>query len=100
LQAEDGIRDSSVTGVQTCALPIYRGRPRMQIEWNVEALDRSPERPILRHVDRKSVVEGKSVDLGCRRIIKKNKYSHTLSHSHTLFYLSSVSHATVRTTCR
>src|SRR5260370_22149713 len=22
-QAEDGIRDSSVTGVQTCALPIY-----------------------------------------------------------------------------
>ena len=23
--------------------------------------------------DRKSVVEGKSVDLGCRRIIKKNK---------------------------
>src|SRR5260370_29590034 len=23
-QAEDGIRDSSVTGVQTCALPIYR----------------------------------------------------------------------------
>src|SRR5260370_6549903 len=26
-QAEDGIRDSSVTGVQTCALPIYRLRP-------------------------------------------------------------------------
>src|SRR5882762_10952007 len=25
-QAEDGIRDSSVTGVQTCALPIYIGR--------------------------------------------------------------------------
>src|SRR5260370_26593587 len=24
-QAEDGIRDSSVTGVQTCALPIYQG---------------------------------------------------------------------------
>src|SRR5260370_5573042 len=28
-QAEDGIRDSSVTGVQTCALPIYeRDRER------------------------------------------------------------------------
>src|SRR2546422_3354143 len=26
-QAEDGIRDVAVTGVQTCALPIYR-RPR------------------------------------------------------------------------
>src|SRR5260370_5807827 len=25
-QAEDGIRDSSVTGVQTCALPIFRCR--------------------------------------------------------------------------
>src|SRR5437762_6546718 len=25
-QAEDGIRGTSVTGVQTCALPIYRGR--------------------------------------------------------------------------
>src|SRR5437763_8660534 len=24
-QAEDGIRDTSVTGVQTCALPIYPG---------------------------------------------------------------------------
>src|SRR5207249_7928308 len=33
-QAEDGIRDRNVTGVQTCALPIYRGsspppRPRL-----------------------------------------------------------------------
>src|SRR5437764_13862483 len=26
-QAEDGIRDTSVTGVQTCALPIYPGSP-------------------------------------------------------------------------
>src|SRR5207249_5077762 len=25
-QAEDGIRDRNVTGVQTCALPIYRAR--------------------------------------------------------------------------
>src|SRR5207237_7749386 len=28
-QAEDGIRDSSVTGVQTCALPILRLRAAM-----------------------------------------------------------------------
>src|SRR6267378_3750519 len=27
-QAEDGIRDLYVTGVQTCALPISQGRPR------------------------------------------------------------------------
>ena len=29
-QAEDGIRDTSVTGVQTCALPIY-SRPTAEI---------------------------------------------------------------------
>src|SRR5699024_4842387 len=28
-QAEDGIRDRNVTGVQTCALPIYRALPRL-----------------------------------------------------------------------
>src|SRR5207249_3860862 len=28
-QAEDGIRDRNVTGVQTCALPIYRGSQRI-----------------------------------------------------------------------
>src|SRR2546429_3158662 len=27
-QAEDGIRDVAVTGVQTCALPIYQSRAR------------------------------------------------------------------------
>src|SRR2546430_8831793 len=27
-QAEDGIRDLTVTGVQTCALPIWRRAPR------------------------------------------------------------------------
>src|SRR5437763_858650 len=30
LHAEDGIRDTSVTGVQTCALPIWRGRLRVR----------------------------------------------------------------------
>src|SRR5207245_3723933 len=28
-QAEDGIRDATVTGVQTCALPISRSRTRL-----------------------------------------------------------------------
>src|SRR5258706_10483264 len=78
-QAEDGIRDWSVTGVQTCALPIsavvraVRGLallcslrlPRLWRRW-VAAI--RPQRG-----DRKSVVEGKSVDLGGRRIIKKKK---------------------------
>src|SRR2546429_6489643 len=30
-QAEDGIRDVAVTGVQTCALPIFRFDPRLWI---------------------------------------------------------------------
>src|SRR5699024_12095797 len=28
-QAEDGIRDRNVTGVQTCALPIFAEKPRL-----------------------------------------------------------------------
>src|SRR3989442_9214361 len=30
-QAEDGIRDADVTGVQTCALPIYLGKRRILV---------------------------------------------------------------------
>src|SRR6266436_8192526 len=69
-QAEDGIRDVAVTGVQTCALPISitpaaadfggehfrRGRSQQRCRW------RSEERRV-----------GKSVDLGGRRIIKKKR---------------------------
>src|SRR5256885_8229113 len=32
-QAEDGIRDYKVTGVQTCALPIYRLARRLPVQW-------------------------------------------------------------------
>src|SRR5687767_15864703 len=65
-QAEDGIRDKLVTGVQTCALPIY-ARPNVagcQPESRVWCArqPRSEERRV-----------GKSVDLGGRRIIKKKK---------------------------
>src|SRR5256885_6420293 len=91
-QAEDGIRDYKVTGVQTCALPIFGeqlvdegrdadrvgvarpgGRIRLgglgvggrhRRERNLRKLERSSG-----GADRKSVVEGKSVDLGGRRII-------------------------------
>jgi len=33
-QAEDGIRDWSVTGVQTCALPIYLGLRQVRVMSN------------------------------------------------------------------
>src|SRR5438876_11683312 len=65
-QAEDGIRDGRVTGVQTCALPIcLRGWRRWPCPPPPGDSDgtRSEERR-----------EGKSVDLGGRRIIKKKSY--------------------------
>src|SRR4029434_5172755 len=34
-QAEDGIRDASVTGVQTCALPIYTHTPHTHTHINI-----------------------------------------------------------------
>src|SRR5690606_40256516 len=37
-QAEDGIRDFHVTGVQTCALPIFSAE---EIAWHTEAIARS-----------------------------------------------------------
>src|SRR5438046_9852071 len=69
-QAEDGIRDWSVTGVQTCALPISRrsggGVPSTTSFRTRRPTASSPGSP--RSEERR---EGKSVDLGGRRISKK-----------------------------
>src|SRR5699024_11540740 len=47
-QAEDGIRDRNVTGVQTCALPIFRPLrpvaavfPHMRPSWTLTGLGRA-----------------------------------------------------------
>src|SRR5712675_1658347 len=40
-QAEDGIRDVAVTGVQTCALPICRPVPAKPGEYVIAAADRA-----------------------------------------------------------
>src|SRR5437667_153076 len=48
-QAEDGIRDRDVTGVQTCALPISIGRPRLAT--NGRALDRFITHIAIRQID-------------------------------------------------
>src|SRR2546422_6581432 len=89
-QAEDGIRDVAVTGVQTCALPILQNliytrrivQPVAAVKLTgttfgtdiglLSAVDQKfasvtgSDNPIL---DRKSGVEGKRVDFGGRRII-------------------------------
>src|SRR5205085_6867745 len=41
-QAEDGIRDLTVTGVQTCALPIYPGRMVDVISLSLGYFDETP----------------------------------------------------------
>src|SRR5437016_12367288 len=90
-QAEDGIRDWSVTGVQTCALPISSITPSPERDSarsrsSIRRMNRSTmgesstthttttSRPLQKPefsedsvalgLDRKSVVEGKSVDVG------------------------------------
>src|SRR6266540_5808869 len=76
-QAEDGIRDRDVTGVQTCALPIFlplapggRGQGEGAGTGSVSERCRSEERRV-----------GKGVDLGGRRIIKKKKKQNNTSQS-------------------
>src|SRR3712207_9478155 len=98
-QAEDGIRDIGVTGVQTCALPISRkgiwvcpcsgrGRQKHAIKKKKRAPGKSAFNdftlwriPVARvKLDRKSVVLGQSVDLGGRRIIKKKNSHRTITN--------------------
>src|SRR6266496_5948790 len=65
-QAEDGIRDLYVTGVQTCALPISKVLCSVSLCPARTIRSSWPSRSEERRV-------GKSVDLGGRRIIKKKK---------------------------
>src|SRR2546430_17181280 len=91
VQAEDGIRDLTVTGVQTCALPIF-ANDAVDPHPHARILSVTSDQPVndggdgdtspdwlitgeltvqLRRSEERRV--GKSVDLGGRRIIKKKK---------------------------
>src|SRR5437868_14918929 len=88
-QAEDGIRDRNVTGVQTCALPIFvlmhriarrlDQRRREEEAFLVQALAGAERELAAEAGDSGQRVRseerrvGKSVDLGGRRSINKNK---------------------------
>src|SRR2546422_11653366 len=82
-QAEDGIRDVAVTGVQTCALPLSPRMFRRSLSWRCNCRfrlrnirgegSRRQRRRIPGGGDRESGVEGKRGVLGGRRIIKKKK---------------------------
>src|SRR2546429_5300691 len=76
-QAEDGIRDVAVTGVQTCALPIYSKATLYSITGLTvtQGTASSIGDTIFNQIDEigRASCRGKSVDLGGRRIIKKKK---------------------------
>src|SRR5947208_16914043 len=75
-QAEDGIRDDLVTGVQTCALPIclFRLIERAVLGALMTIVAVVLERRIrARRRDRKSVVKGKSVRPAGRSTIKETR---------------------------
>src|SRR5689334_15862266 len=69
-QAEDGIRDGTVTGVQTCALPISEGMPFVHRAWMMatryERRQSSTPLPSLdpRWLD--SAIEADAADLVCK----------------------------------
>src|SRR6266567_8145596 len=73
-QAEDGIRYLTVTGVQTCALPISDGSCAPTSRSVTRAVTAGSRSPRPRSEERRV---GKSVDLGGRRIIKKKKLEDT-----------------------
>src|SRR3990172_10624633 len=67
-QAEDGIRDVAVTGVQTCALPIscHRRSPTRCNEWA-----RSPGKSCRRSEEHTSELQSR-LHLVCRLLLEKN----------------------------
>src|SRR6476661_4019508 len=62
-QAEDGIRDSSVTGVQTCALPIWFSKAATARD--AATVERGRERSVHLY-DRKTGSEERRVGKECR----------------------------------
>src|SRR5436190_23889271 len=75
-QAEDGIRDHCVTGVQTCALPICRRTSRARAFFRSSA--RTGHKARTRSLRSEERRVGKGVDFGGRGIIKKkNKRIHS-----------------------
>src|SRR2546423_3427646 len=87
-QAEDGIRDKLVTGVQTCALPIFEADPEeceVRLDHEIpDVIGRELSQRLADLLERTGGIaprlqrseerrEGKRVDLGGRRIIKKKK---------------------------
>ena len=67
-QAEDGIRDTSVTGVQTCALPIYNHEIQQDLSRVIEAKNRKYNDRLRRKIEKKFNIRSEERRVGkeCR----------------------------------
>src|SRR2546426_2415000 len=84
-QAEDGIRDYKVTGVQTCALPIFEW-VLLQRAYKVPQMHQSYSHLLARHKRAHVVVKARSEEhtselqspcnLVCRLLLEKKKGDH------------------------
>src|SRR5207244_7922381 len=63
-QAEDGIRDDLVTGVQTCALPIYLPRElESQFAQEIHQYEEEKKMPYVTSVERLAMERGTAIGL-------------------------------------
>src|SRR5437762_2052601 len=75
-QAEDGIRDTSVTGVQTCALPISRRGPFVDVGQLVSALTGHDSRDPIAACGRCGIV---TPDFGPHRLDRLRAEAHAIA---------------------
>src|SRR5690348_18493865 len=81
-QAEDGIRDGRVTGVQTCALPISIASPTWSPADRRSSRSRRRSRRSTSTARSEERRVGKGVDVGGGRIMKKKKKGRRESRGH------------------
>src|SRR5436309_15380248 len=79
-QAEDGIRDFHVTGVQTCALPIWRRPPARWPRWGRRRPRRSAARPRSeeRRVGERAYISVVAASLKKKRRNQRRRYTASL----------------------
>src|SRR5947208_9141684 len=80
-QAEDGIRDDLVTGVQTCALPIYERRSPQSIESPQYEDGQCPRGHALNHTSEAASQAKRQIIVGLRCASESGNASGLLSTS-------------------
>src|SRR2546429_7137376 len=92
-QAEDGIRDVAVTGVQTCALPISVVGPHHGLRGDGHG---GNEAPAMRSEEHTSELQSR-LHLVCRLLLEKKKFTPNPSTSQSLQAPSQSSNPTTLT---